>query len=85
MKQTNANIMDDLRKLADGWCARRSLVPLRHFLPGYFALNGMTDGVGELEIALKDVLAFAKNELTEAEKMEVKRVLRLVQEVLYRR
>ena len=61
----NTSINDDLTKLADGWCEHRALRALHHFLPGYFALNGLTDGWAELENALKDVLVFAKDELTE--------------------
>jgi hypothetical protein len=80
-----ANLTRDLKMLADGWCERRALAPLHHFLPGYFALNGLTDGFAALESALKDVLAFAKNEITPEEKKEVQRILVLVQQAVYRR
>jgi hypothetical protein len=79
------DIHRDLRQLADGWCGRRALRALSQFLPGYFALNGLTDGWGELETALKDVLVFAKDEITEDEKQEVKRIMILVQAAIYRR
>jgi hypothetical protein len=81
----NDDLQDALRKLADGWCERRALVALHHFLPGYFGQNGLTDGFGFLETALKDVLVFAKNEITEEEKKELKRILILVQEAIYQR
>ena len=80
-----ADLPRDLKNLADGWCERRALLALHHFLPGYFALNGLTDGLAALETSLKDVLAFAKNEVTEEEKKEVKRILILVQAAVYRR
>ena len=35
-----------LKQLAEGWCERRALRALDDFLPGYFALNGLTDGSG---------------------------------------
>ncbi|MEI6561509.1 MAG: hypothetical protein WCO68_05415 [Verrucomicrobiota bacterium] len=81
----NADIYLDLRKLADGWCERRALRALHQFLPGYFSLNGMTDGWGELQIALKDVLVFAKEEITEDEVKEVKRIMNIIHEVIHRR
>ena len=82
---TNDGFQRDLRKLADGWCERRALVALHHFLPGYFGQNGLTDGFGALETALKDVLVFAKHEVTEEEKKEVKRLLILTQQAIYQR
>jgi hypothetical protein len=81
----NHEFQRDLQKLADGWCDRHALRPLLHFLPGYFALNGLTDGCAALETALKDVLVFAKEEITEEEKKEAKRLLVLVQQAVYRR
>lgn len=81
----NTDINPDLKKLADGWCERRALRALHQFLPGYFALNGLTDGWAQLETALKDVLVFAKDELTDEEHKEVKRIMILVQQIVYRR
>ena len=75
----------DLRKLVDAWCERRSLLALLHFLPGYFSLNGLTDGLAALETSLKDVLVFAKDETTEAEKKEIKRIQIWVQRAIYNR
>ncbi len=80
----NDEFFRDLKKLADGWCDRRALRPLAHFLPGYFALNGLTDGYGALEIALKDILVFAKDDITEDERKETKRLMILVQGIVYR-
>lgn len=82
---TKDEFVGDLKKLADGWCERRALKPLFYFLPGYFALNGLTDGLAALEIALKDVLAFTKEEITDEEKKEAKRLMILVQQAIYRR
>ena len=82
---TDADFQHDLKKLADGWCDRRALLPLYHFLPGYVSLNGLTDGFGALEIALKDVLVFAKDGITEEERKELKRLLILTQQAIYPR
>ena len=80
----NDEFLRDLKELADGWCERRALRPLLHYLPGYFALNGLTDGFGALETALKDVLVFAKDEITEEEKKEAKRLMILIQQAIHR-
>ena len=80
---TNNEFLHDLKKLADSWCERRALKPLYHFLPGNFSLNGLSDGLGAIETALKDVLVFAQDEITEAEKKEIKRLLILVQQALH--
>ena len=79
----SADIQHDLRQLADGWCERRALRALHQFLPGYFGLNGLTDGWGELETALKDVLVLAQDEITEEEKKEVKRIMILIQAAIH--
>ena len=81
---TNEDFQRDLKRLANGWCERCALVPLRYFLPGYFALNGLTDGLAALETALKDVLVSAGNHITDEEKSEVKRLMTLTQQAIYR-
>jgi hypothetical protein len=81
----SADINHDLKQLADKWCERRALRALCAFLPGYFGLNGLTDGWARLETALKDVLVFAKDDITEEEKKEAKRIMILVQQIIYRR
>lgn len=63
----NEDLLRDLRKLADGWCKRQAFGALRRFLPGYFVLNGLTDGLGHLE----DALASTHSELTKDEREEV--------------
>jgi hypothetical protein len=77
-------LLRDVKRLAEGWCERRELKPLFHYLPGYFALNGLTDGYAALETALKDVLLFAEGEITEVEKKEAKRLMILVQQTICR-
>lgn len=79
------DIHRDLKALADGWCDRRALKALHQFLPGYFALNGLSDGWYELLESLKNVLAFAKDEITPAEKDIVTRVSIKIDGMLQRR
>jgi hypothetical protein len=64
-----------LKKLTDQWCDRRALKPLSHFLPAYLAMNGLTDGYAALSEGIRDTLAFAKNEITEEEKTELRSLL----------
>lgn len=82
---THAEFMQGLKDLAEKWCERRALHALHHFLDGYFALNGLTDGYAALEASLKDVLAFAASEITAEEKAELKRLLVYTQEIVYRK
>ena len=78
-----AQLHADVKRLIDAWCDRRALGALRHILPGHTALNGLTDGWSEFETSLKDVLAFASDELTDDEKKEVKRLMIAVQHRIY--
>jgi hypothetical protein len=82
---THDEFLQGLKNLADKWCERRALRPLHRFLGGYFALNGLTDGYAELEIALKDVLAAAKPDLTDEERVEIKRLLAYTQAIVHRK
>ncbi|HEX3720134.1 MAG TPA: hypothetical protein VH595_19465 [Verrucomicrobiae bacterium] len=49
----------------------------------FFQATWLTDGYAALETALKDVLVFAKEEITEEEKKEAKRLLVLAQQAIY--
>jgi hypothetical protein len=79
----SADLFADLKTLTDAWCDRRALRALREFLPGYLALNGLTDGWGHLEDALKDVLLNAEDEITVEESKEVKRLMIAVQHIIH--
>jgi hypothetical protein len=54
---TNQEFLNALKGLIDGWCDRRSLAPLARVLSPYLGFNGLTDGWGELAVALKSVRA----------------------------
>jgi hypothetical protein len=81
----NTDYTQRLRRLADQWCARRALNPLRHFLPAYFALNGLTDGYAALAEGIRDTLALAKEEITDEEKTELRCLLADVEAAIYRK
>lgn len=73
-----------LRTLIDQWCERRSLRVLSFALPGYFGLNGLTDGWAGLEQSLRNVRAFARDELTEPELDRVNALIRAVEKLVHR-
>ena len=51
--QSNEEFLAVLRTLIERWCDERRLDALARVLPGYLALNGLTNGWGELANALK--------------------------------
>lgn len=74
-----------IQKLIDAWCDRRCLHALRAILRGYPLISPLTDGWGELLIALQNVRAFARNETTEAERATLEECIRAVDRVVHRR
>ena len=60
------DVNQEVPKLIDAWCERRSLRPLRHVLP-HWPHNGLTDGIAELKIALENARAFGRDELLPVE------------------
>ncbi|MFI5127655.1 MAG: hypothetical protein ACHQJX_12585 [Candidatus Acidiferrales bacterium] len=63
----NEELFRTIRGLVDAWCDRRCLVALRLILRGYPLGSPLGDGWGQLLVALQDVRASARGELTEAE------------------
>lgn len=68
----------------EAWCDRRCLRALRAILRGYPLTSPLTDGWGELLIALQDVRAFARDELTDAERPIVDACIGVVDRVVRR-
>jgi len=68
MIESNAQLLSTLQQLVAAWCDRRCLRALRHVLRGYPLASPFTDGWGELLIALRDVRAFALDELNADER-----------------
>jgi hypothetical protein len=77
-------LFTSIQNLVEGWCDRRCLKALRAILRGYPLSSPFTDGWGDLLIALQDVRAFARSELTEAEQLAVDDCIRAVERVLQR-
>jgi hypothetical protein len=73
---TNREFLEALKGLIYGWCERRSLEPLASVLSPYLGFNGMTDGWGELAIALKRIRALDGEQLTSGERAVVEDLIR---------
>lgn len=67
---SNDEFFRDIRSLIEAWCDRRCLHALATLLPAYTSFNGMTDGWGELLVALKN-LPSSKDALAEDERETV--------------
>jgi hypothetical protein len=80
--QTREQLFASLRHLVESWCDRRCLRALRAVLRGYPLVSPLTDGWGELLLALQDVRAFTRDELTEDERQSVDDCIRTVERTL---
>ena len=80
----NEEFFAALRGLIDAWCDRRCLRELATVLPGYLALNGLTDGWAALYEALKNVRAFSRERLPAAELDLVNQLIRASEKIVCR-
>ena len=80
---TSAEFFSTLRCLIDAWCGRRCLKALSRILPAFLGFNGLTDGWRDLYDALRNVRAFAKDELTESEMETVSSLIAAASRVIY--
>jgi hypothetical protein len=65
--KTDQELFAALQWLTEAWCDRRALTALRYLLQAYPMQEPGVEGLAVLLIALKDVRAFAREELTEPE------------------
>lgn len=84
MIEDNGQLFASIQKLVEAWCDRRCLGALRRILPGYPLSSPLTDGWGDLLIALQNVRAFARHELTAAEQKVLEDCIRAVDSVVHR-
>jgi len=75
----------ETKRLVEAWCDRRCLHALRHALKGWPRTSPSTDGWGDFLDALKNVRAFARDELTPAESATVDDLIRAAERIVYRR
>jgi hypothetical protein len=80
---SNEEFFGVLGSLIEKWCDRRCLNALCRILGAYLAFNGLVDGWGELHIALQDVQAFARTELTADEVKDVDDLIRTADRALH--
>jgi hypothetical protein len=85
MIASNDDLFRKLQGLVEGWCDRRCLRALRAILHGYPMTSMLTEGWGELLIALQNVRAFAREELTEDERSTVEECISAVDRAVHRR
>jgi hypothetical protein len=72
-------LFQTLQKLVEAWCDRRALQALRCILRGYPLVNRLTDGWADLMMALKDVRAFARQEITREEAKSIDECIRVIE------
>jgi len=82
---TQEQLFQTLQNLVDAWCDRRALKALRHVLRGYPLSNSLTDGWADLMIALKNVRAFAREEVTPEELKLVDDCIRVIEKGITQR
>lgn len=64
VRTTTQELLIRVDCLCTAWCDRRCLTALRHLLRAWRLSYLLTDSWGELGIALKNIRAFAHNEIT---------------------
>ena len=77
-------LQQDVGKLVDAWCDRRSLRALREILAGYPITSPLTDGWAELLKALEGVRAVAGNELTREDADSVEKLIGATSAIVFR-
>jgi type VI protein secretion system component VasF len=83
--QSNDQFFQALRAVIDGWCEHRNLVALSHILPAYLGFNGLTDGWGELDKALRNLRSACYDDLTTQEQNTLHDLIAATDSVLYKR
>lgn len=82
--QVPSEVFAALDSLVDGWCERRALRPLRLLLPAYPMASTLTDAWMDLHSALRDVRAFARDDLGAEEPATVEDAIFAVGQALRR-
>ena len=84
MIENNSQFLFELQSLIDAWCDRRCLSARRRILAAYPMVSGLTDEWAELAIALENVRAFARDEITESELKSVEEAIAFARRVVGR-
>ena len=75
-QNSNNHPLEVIQGLVESWCDRRCLRALRAVLQGYPLMSPLGDGWGELRLALENVRAFAREEITTEELRAVDNLIR---------
>jgi hypothetical protein len=81
--QSNADFFAIFRRLIEAWCDRRALRPLSRVLEPYLAFNGLTDGWGEILIALRDIRAQCREDISETELAALGELIRAAESAVH--
>lgn len=81
----NEELNSILGALADGWCEQKALGPLSNFLPGFLAINGLTDGWERCRDSLKDVRALYRDKINQEDLARVNKAINLIDQMLENR
>jgi len=81
---SNEEYFGALRSLIDRWCDERKLVALSFLLPGYLALNGLTDGWADLLAALKSVRGIGRGSFSDEDWNLLQDFIREAERIVYR-
>jgi hypothetical protein len=83
-RATPQEVLGRVEFLCNAWCDRRSLTALRYLLQAWPLVSPLTDGWGELGIALKNIRAVARTEIQAQELKEVEQLIRDVDHIVQR-
>lgn len=84
MIEDKQQVFGNIQRLVEAWCDRRCLRALRNVLRGYPLVSPLGDGWGELLLALQNVRAFARDELTADEQKILEDCIRAVDGAVHR-
>jgi hypothetical protein len=83
-RETQIDVLRQVESLCNAWCARHCLTALRHLLKAWPLISPLTDSWGELQIALQNVRAFARNEISPEQLETVNQLIRDVDKGVHR-
>jgi hypothetical protein len=80
--EMNEELPKLLNSLAERFCERKAYSCLLHFMPAYFAPNGLTDGWKDCRSALAGTRAFCRDELKEDEVRDINEAVTIIDRML---
>ncbi|MEO7053341.1 MAG: hypothetical protein ABI191_00045 [Rhizomicrobium sp.] len=79
------NNLVSLRQMIERWCDERKFGALSLLLPGYLSLNGLTDGWGNLYVALKATRALGHEVFNVSDWDLLNDLIHSAERIVYRR